>query len=132
VKDPGILRYMTLTTFAIEVDQSIAVARRLMREHEIRHLPVLQNGVAVGVLSERDILLAESLPGIDPLRTLVDRAMTPNPYTVPADALLGQTARQMAEQKIGSAVVVERGKVIGIFTTVDACRALADLLEDAS
>jgi len=54
--------------------------------------------------------------------------MSPSPFTVSSDASLAEVCAEMAEHKYGCAVVLQRDKVIGIFTTVDACRALGELL----
>jgi acetoin utilization protein AcuB len=53
--------------------------------------------------------------------------MSADPYTVPPGTALEEVAAAMAERKLGSAIVVDRGSVIGLFTTVDALRALAAL-----
>jgi acetoin utilization protein AcuB len=58
----------------------------------------------------------------------VEEAMTAQPFTVPPDAALEDVARAMAEQKYGSAVVVDKGAVVGLFTTTDALRALSSML----
>jgi acetoin utilization protein AcuB len=55
--------------------------------------------------------------------------MTPEPYSVTPDAPLNQVARVMAQRKIGSAVVIERGAVSGVFTVTDALQALVEALE---
>jgi acetoin utilization protein AcuB len=98
-----------------------------MRERGIRHLPVLDAGRLVGVVSQRDLYLAESLEGVDPTTDTVREAMCGEPYAVPPGAPLEEVAATMAERRLGSAIVVDRGAVIGVFTTVDALRALASL-----
>ena len=47
---------MTETPHSIGKDQPLAVAHRLMKEHDLRHLPVLEQGKLVGLVSERDVL----------------------------------------------------------------------------
>ncbi len=54
------------------------------------------------------------------------------PYTVSPDAPLRDVARTMAEQKFGSAVVVDGDEVTGVFTTTDALRALAAVLGEGA
>ena len=56
---------MSLTPYTIGCGRSIADAHDLMRAHHIRHLPVLDGGRVVGVVSERDLILVSSLPGLD-------------------------------------------------------------------
>ena len=125
---PAIQKYMTTTPHTIGSDQTIAKASALMSEHRIRHLPVLRGGHLLGVLSDRDIKLIESFPGVDASKLQVEEAMTEQPYTVAPDMPLDEVVSTMAEKKYGSAVIVQNHKVVGIFTTVDACQALAELL----
>ena len=54
-------------------------------------------------------------------------AMTEEPYFTAPDRPIDEVAAEMAEHKYGSAIVVQNGKVVGIFTTTDACAALAEL-----
>ncbi|HLT36711.1 MAG TPA: CBS domain-containing protein [Enhygromyxa sp.] len=120
--------WMTPQPHTIGDEQTLASAHARMRQWGVRHLPVLRGGHLVGVLSSRDIALVESLPGVDLERVTVDDAMTEDPWTVTADARLGEVARTMAEQKLGTAIVVDGDDaVIGVFTTTDALRALAEL-----
>lgn len=118
---------MTVSPIVIAIGDTLAEAHRLMRERGVRHLPVLDAGRLVGIVSQRDLYLAESLPGVDPGTDTVREAMSGDPYTVPPDAPLEEVAATMAARKLGSAIVVDRGAVIGVFTTVDALRALAGL-----
>ncbi len=118
-------RFMTVAPVVIGSDRTLAEAHREMRERNIRHLPVVDGGTLVGVVSQRDLYLLETLRGVDPAAEKVREAMTPDPFTVPPDAPLAEVAATMAARKYGSAVVVDRGSVIGLFTTTDALRALA-------
>ena len=119
---------MTPSPHTIARNQSVSVAHRLMRDHGIRHLPVLDGNQVVGILSERDILLCESFPGVNPTDLRVEEAMAPGPYTVTPEAPLAEVVATLLDRGIGSAIVLEGDKVTGVFTTVDALRALGDLL----
>jgi acetoin utilization protein AcuB len=101
-----------------------------MREHGCRHLPVLDKGELVGMVSLRDLRFIDTLEDIDRDHVTVEEAMTPDPFAVSPDAPLAWVAEVMAGDKYGSAVVVEEGRVIGIFTTIDALRVLSALLRD--
>jgi acetoin utilization protein AcuB len=125
---PTIQKYMTTCPHTIGDDQPMALAHRMMREHHIRHLPVLRDAKVVGLVSDRDLHLVESLKDVDPKTVLVSEAMTQEPYVVAPDAALDEVVSTMAEMKYGSAVVTQHSKVVGIFTTVDACLAFAELL----
>ena len=124
---PTVSQYMTRSPHTVGLQQTIATAARMMLQHGIRHLPVLDGGVLRGVVSERDILLLEGLPGIDREKIRVDEAMSQRTYAVTPSTPLASVAREMAQHKYGAAVVMEGPLVIGVFTTVDACNALADL-----
>jgi acetoin utilization protein AcuB len=125
---PTVQKYMTVTPHTIGADQTLAHARQRMDELRVRHLPVMSGEKLVGVVTDRDLHLIESLKDVDPRLVTVFDAMSGSVYTVSPDAPLDDVAGTMAEKKVGSAVVIQNGKVVGIFTTVDVCLALTDLL----
>lgn len=117
---------MTPAPQTIGSNQPLELAHKLMNEHGIRHLPVLDTGRLVGVVSQRDLHFIETLRDVDPRDVTVVEAMAERPLTVTGRTTLRRAAREMLARKVGSAVVVDaRGRVTGIFTTVDALRALA-------
>jgi acetoin utilization protein AcuB len=124
-------KYMSKSPHTIGQEQPLSIAHEVMRQHNVRHLPVLEGGKLVGVLSQRDLHLIETLRDVDPATTTVDEAMTADVYITGPDAPLDEVATHMAEHKYGSAIVVERGKVIGLFTTVDALTALSTFAKTA-
>jgi acetoin utilization protein AcuB len=71
----------------------------------------------------------ETLRDVDPRKVLVSEAMSQDPYLVSPEAGLDEVVSTMASKKYGSAVVTQHDKVVGIFTTIDACRAFSDLLQ---
>ena len=125
---PAVRKFMTTTPHSIGPDQPLAVAHRMMREHHIRHLPVLSGGKLAGIVTLRDLHLLETLRDVDPEKVTVEDAMTQDVYSVEPDAPLDEVCADMAERKLGSTVVMQNGHVVGMFTTVDACRALVELL----
>ncbi|HET9931515.1 MAG TPA: CBS domain-containing protein [Polyangiaceae bacterium] len=125
---PTVQKYMTTSPHTIGEEQPMAVAHRIMRDNRIRHLPVLRDGKVAGMVSDRDLHLIETLKDVDPREVQVSEAMSQDPYVVAPDAPLDEVVRTMAEKKYGSAIVVQSQKVVGIFTTVDVCRAFAELL----
>lgn len=126
---PTIRKFMTHNPQTIGQEQNLVVAHRLMREHRVRHLPVLEGGKLVGVISQRDLHLIETLRDVDPATTTVEEAMTMDVYVASPNTALDEAAQIMAEHKYGSAVVVDRGKIVGMFTTIDALHALVQLLD---
>lgn len=125
---PTIQKYMTTSPHAIGRDQALTLAHKMMKEHDIRHLPVLDGGVLVGMITSRDVALIETLRDVDPAKVTVEDAMSTTIYSVKPDTPLDEVVNTMAERKYGSAVVMQNNHVVGIFTTVDACRSLAELL----
>jgi acetoin utilization protein AcuB len=125
---PSIQAHMTTSPHSIGRDQPLTRAHEFMREHKIRHLPVLDRGELVGILSDRDLALIEALQDVNPTLVTVDDAMSSEVYAVAPDTPLDQVVRTMAEHKYGCAVVLRQQQVVGIYTTVDVCRSLAELL----
>ena len=80
-----VYKYMTPSPHSIGRDQTLATAHRLMRKNGIRHLPVLDGGVLVGLVSERDLRFIETLQEVDLGVVRVEEAMSPDPYFVHAD-----------------------------------------------
>ena len=125
---PTIKKYMTTNVQTIGDEQPMSMAHRMMRQDHIRHLPVLHQGKLVGIVTDRDLHLVETLSDVDPTKIAVSEAMTPEPYVVAPDTSLDEVVATMAAKKYGSAVVSDHGHIVGIFTTVDACSAFAELL----
>jgi acetoin utilization protein AcuB len=125
---PTVAKYMTASPHSIGVEQTLARAQAVMHEHKIRHLPVLHGGKLVGIVTDRDLHLVESLKDVDPRLVIVSDAMGESVYSVGPETPLDDVVAEMGARKYGSAVVMQDGKVVGIFTTVDVCRAFADLL----
>ncbi len=122
---------MTRSPHTIDVSKTLAAVKRLMKKRGVRHLPVIDEGELVGLISERDVELVESLSSRDATEIGLVEAMSRAPWTVAPSAPLEIAARHMARHKLGSSVVVDNGKVVGIFTSTDALRALAQLLAEA-
>ena len=127
-------KVMTPFPYTIEANSKLDNAKSMMREHSIRHLPVLHNGKLAGILSDRDIHLTEAILARieDFTDVLVSEAYTPSPYSVDLETNLVEVVKEMEKRGIGSTIVTKKGAVIGIFTTTDACRCLASLLEEDS
>lgn len=125
---PKVEKHMTPSPHTIGIDQPLTQAHKMMGQHRIRHLPVLSGGKLVGVLTDRDLHLIETLKDVDPETVTVEEAMSANVYSVPPDAALDEVAAEMAEHKYGCAVVMDGQRVVGVLTTVDLARSLADLL----
>jgi acetoin utilization protein AcuB len=113
---------MTPQPWTVQLDDSIAVARRMIAEREIRHLPVLDGGEVVGMCTERDLAAA-----VDRLGTVAD-AIEPA-HLVSTETPLADVLDLMTAHHWDAVVVLHDGEVEGIFTAGDAVRALRDLVE---
>jgi acetoin utilization protein AcuB len=120
--------YMTRAPRTIRRGQTLAEAHRVMRQNRIRHLPVLDGDKLVGIVSQRDLALIESLPDVDPAEVPVEDAMVGDVYVVAPGAPLGDVAGEMARRKLGAAVVAVGRRVVGVFTATDACSVLSRLM----
>jgi len=128
MRDDSIDHFMTPAVHTIGSDRPLREAHALMGKFRIRHLPVLEGGRLVGLISERDLAIVETLPSVSLDEVQVDDAMTSEVYAVERGTPLAEVASQMARHRYGSAVVMENGKVCGIFTAIDALRSLDFLL----
>lgn len=125
---PKIEKFMTPMPHSVNSEVRLNIAKNLMREYGIRHLPVQKAGKLVGVLTDRDLKLASTFDKTGDFS--VEDAMTPDPFTVDPSTPLNEVVKNMAEKKFGCAVVTQtNGKIVGIFTATDGLRAFGEVLE---
>ena len=129
---PTVGAAMTPFPYSVGPDASVLEVEQLMQLHRIRHVPVQEEGRVLGVISQRDLfhLVHAALPDTDKGRLRIRHLLQPDPYVTEMTAPLDEVAAELAERHVGSAVVLRHGKLAGIFSTVDACRLLADFLRD--
>lgn len=130
-KMPLVGAVMTSFPYFVETNEPVSSIERLMDEHRIRHVPVQENGKVVGVVTERDLhhLIKRSASPEDKARFYARDIMVFNPYVVAFDTPLSEVVFGMAQRHIGSAIVVRRGKLAGILSSIDVCRILGKYLE---
>jgi len=126
---PTIQKYMTPSPHTIGAEQSLKKAHSVMREFKIRHLPVLKGGKLIGILTDRDLALVETLKDVNPELVPVEDACTAEPYLVSPDSKLHEVCLEMARHKFGSVLVVDNHKLVGVFTWIDALNAFSEILE---
>ena len=129
---PTVGSAMTPFPYFVDGMDPIAKLEELMHGHEIRHVPVQSGGRVVGIVSERELrrLVNPSLPAIDKSRIRARDVLVADPYVTEFDTPLQSVVREMADRRIGSAIVVRKGKLAGILSVTDVCRILAELLEE--
>ena len=119
--------YMSSPPVTIQSDDSDHTALRLMAKHTIHHIPVVtSDGQLVGILAERDLLLAASRY----LQTKVDieEVMNRDVVTATLDLPLTEAANLMVAHRIGCLPVVDTAQqVVGIITEIDLLRAFVEM-----
>jgi acetoin utilization protein AcuB len=125
--------FMTPFPFTIDADAPVLEARRLMLHHRVRHLPAVRGDELVGLISDRDIklILGPEFDYPNPREVSVADVMVEQPYAVDLSTPLVTVLRHMADAHIGTALVTRQGRLAGIFTAMDACRYLAEQIENA-
>lgn len=128
---------MTKNPITISSNASITDVVALMREKNLKRVPVVDGDKVVGILTQSDIQKVSptkatslSIFEINYLlsKTTVKDAMTRNPTTIDADCLLEEAAVIMRQSRIGTLPVVENSKLVGIITESDIFDAFIDLL----
>lgn len=132
---------MTADPLTVSPQASIAEVWDLMREVDVRHVPVVLRGALVGMLSDRDLarvdmarlLKAEGAEALrQELATPIVRVMSSDVISVEPDTEVGDVIALLLDHKIGALPVVEAEtrEVLGIISYVDVLRALQGLLEE--
>ena len=134
--------WMSSEVITIEENDSMQEALKLLKEHDIRMLPVMKKGKLVGIVTDRDLKKASpsdatTLEVHELLYLLtqveVKEIMTRDPVTVLPDYTVEETAQVLLENKISGAPVMDKtGKVIGTITQTDLFRVLISLTGVAS
>lgn len=120
---------MTPFPYSIGADDDISAARQMMDEHKIQHLPVMEDGELAGLLWQRDIRVAKGLQDLLPSKGVeVGSVCNRSPYVVEMSERLDLVVIEMAQRRVGAAMVVRQGKLAGILTTTDVCRLLGETL----
>ena len=126
---PPVQKFMTTTPFVMAPSDTIKAAHETMRRLNIRHLPICEGRKCVGVLSDGDLFRVEVVVSTDVSATRVDAVMSRAVYSVSPTAPVDEIVSEMANKKLSSAVVVDNGQVVGVFTATDALSAFAELLQ---
>ncbi|MDR7523352.1 MAG: CBS and ACT domain-containing protein [Armatimonadota bacterium] len=127
---------MTSPAITVDAKTSLAEAQALMREHDIRRLPVLQRGRLVGIVTWTDLMRAQPSPAstlsaweVPSLlrQATVREIMTSDPITIGPDAPIEAAAVIMRREKIGGLPVVQDRALVGMITESDVFEAFIDL-----
>lgn len=126
--------WMTKNPITIEEDASVIEAIHLLKEKNIRRLPVMRRGKLVGLVTEK--MLSGYMPAkassLDQWelhyllsKTPVKAAMNPKPHTVTPETPLAEAAKLIHDRKLNGITVVDaKGDLVGLLTTTNALEAL--------
>lgn len=123
--------------FTITKDDRMTVAKKILKEKNIRHLPVVDGKKLVGLVTNMDIRKAEASPAtsleIRELHYLLDKLtvgeiMTRNVITISPDISVEEAAILLHDNKVGCLPVVEDGNLVGIITENDVMEILIEVL----
>ena len=130
---------MTKDVFTLTLKDTLRAAVELVMQKHIRHMPVVDgDGRVLGIVTDRDVKRALPSPLVhvdeDAREKLLDetpiaRLMTKDPITVTPGTPLADAVRTIVSKKIGGLPVIEHGKLVGIFTEIDALKAYLELLD---
>jgi len=128
--------WMTPNPITIHPQSTLPQARKLMEEHNIRRLPVVEDDELIGILTIGDIREAQP-SDVNALRSYemehlfglvtVDTAMTADPVTVSPDIPITEAAALFLKLKVGGFPVMKDGELVGIITETDMCRLLTQI-----
>jgi acetoin utilization protein AcuB len=129
--------WMSKSVITVEETDSMHDAMKLLKEHDIRMLPVMRDGKLVGIVTDRDLKRASASDAttleVHELIFLISQIkvkniMTKDPITVPFDYTVEETAEILLRNKISGAPVVDYdGQVVGTITQTDLFNALISL-----
>ena len=119
---------MSAPPITVQADSSYQRALRLMDEHRLHHLPVVNGtGLLVGIVTERDLLLAAAHYGTADIE--VTEIMHKGALTASPEMTIAQAAQLMLQKRIGGLPVVDaQQQVIGVITETDLLKAFVEML----
>ncbi len=127
---------MTENPITVDSEATIVDAKRIMKEKNIRRLPVVDKGKLVGMVTERMILEASPSPAtslsIHELHYLIAKMkvkeiMVKNPITLSPDTTFEEALLLGQERRIGAFPVIDKGKLVGITTESDVVRFITSI-----
>jgi CBS domain-containing protein len=120
---------MTKNIIAITPDENLERVELLFNTHKIKHIPVISNGVIIGIISFTDLMRisfaetgeegSHSVDSIVYNTFTIEQVMEKDVITVPSDTSIKEVTKILAEREFHALPVVDNGNLVGIITTTD-------------
>jgi CBS domain-containing protein len=120
---------MTKRVIVIKPDLTVKEAAKIMTEHRVGSLVVMENDKLAGIITELDIIWKVVAGDLNPNETLVKDIMTKEVITIRSDQTLEDATHLMVEKKIKKLPVMEDDKLVGIITATDLISVQPKLIE---
>jgi CBS domain-containing protein len=113
---------MTHPPITIEFNDSIGDAARLMAEHGVGFLPVVEDDMLAGVVTDRDLVLRVLARDLRPSMTSAGSIATVAPVTVEPETPIDVLEQLIEDRRVRRLVVAHRGHVLGVVSQSDLAR----------
>ncbi len=127
---------MAQNPLTLDRNETLDLAESIMNLGRIRHMPVVDDGRVIGILSQRDLFRSALLTALGfgrktttaLIKTIkIKEVMTEDVITIAPETTIKDAARIMIDKKIGCLPVVENEKLIGLLTETDILRYVVEL-----
>ena len=115
------------TIFSVRTSDGVENVLKIMRDHRVRAVLVIDEGELKGIVSQGDCAIKVLLPHDDPSQVAVSKIMTPNPLTVTLSNSLDECMAIMVHKHIRHLPVVEKNKVVGVISIGDLVKNIIEL-----
>lgn len=123
---------MNIKVKTIDKNSNVQQAAKIMTEHSIGSLIVVENKKLVGIITERDIMTKVVAGRKDSANVKVKDIMTSKVTVIEPDADIDEAVKTMLEKNIKKLPVVQAGMLIGILTSMDLCAAEPKIIKQIS
>ena len=119
---PLIKTVMTPFPYSIDLHSKLEYAKSYMAEHDIHHLPVIDQVEIVGILDQHSF--------DDNNKTMVDEIAFSKPHVFDLNERLDNILEIMSREHVDTILITRNEKLVGIFTITDACRKFSEYLRE--
>ena len=113
--------------FSVRSSDTVENVLMLMRDHRVRAILVIDDGVLAGIVSQGDCAIKVLLPHSNPKQVTVSTIMTKNPLTVMPSNSLEECMAIMVHKHIRHLPVLEKNKVVGVISVGDLVKSIIEL-----